>query len=50
MRKELKHYRIVSENGEALLIKRECFDNLLATLDVLAKRSSEREERSRAKK
>lgn len=35
MENELKHYRIVSERGETLLITRERFRNLLATLDAL---------------
>ena len=39
MKKELKNYRIVSENGEALLISRKCFHNLLQTLDMLASQS-----------
>lgn len=42
MKKELKNYRIVSENGEALLITRECFHNLLETLDQLASRQYRR--------
>jgi len=38
MKKELKNYRIVSENGEALLISGKCFHNLLQTLDQMASR------------
>ena len=36
MEKKLKNYRIVSEEGEALLISREHYHNLLAILDLLA--------------
>ncbi len=37
MKKELKNYRIVSDNGEALLISQERFQSLLQTLEALAK-------------
>lgn len=38
MKKEQKNYRIISENGEALLISHNCFHSLLETLDQLASR------------
>ena len=50
MKKRLKHYRIVSENGEALLISHKCFQNIMATLDVLAKGPCARQEQERYKK
>lgn len=37
MKKEVKNYRIVSDNGEALLISQKRFQSLLQTLDALAK-------------
>lgn len=47
MKKELKNYRIVSDNGEALLLSQKRFQSLLQTLDALAKgQSGDRRERT----
>lgn len=45
MKKELPNYRIVSENGETLLISHKHFHNLLQTLDALASRSCSHQQR-----
>jgi hypothetical protein len=50
MKKELKNYRIVSENGEAMLISRESFRELLETLDLLASRSDNRPQQEKYRK
>ena len=50
MKNELKNYRIVSENGDAMLITREHFNELLQTLDRLADKNHARPERKQSRK
>ena len=45
MKKKLKNYRIVSDKGKSLLLTRERYHHLLATLDALANGASDRPER-----
>ena len=47
MKREYKSYRIVSENGETLLIPKRHFHSLMQTLDVLANSTHNQRNRRR---
>lgn len=47
MKRQYKTYRIVSENGETLLIPKRHFRSLMQTLDVLANGTQTRRDRRR---
>jgi len=47
MKKELKNVRIVTDNGEAVILSKNRYDSLLQTLDLLASGAYERRRRRR---
>lgn len=48
MKKELKYIRIVTDNGEAVLISKEEYYSLLETLDLLANGFAKRNHQGRS--